>query len=93
MSQKRRNLSQNEQEMSGTGQKFSLRETGHLSRPALRPGTNVPLSQNQRFAGWLAGASPEQAKRWERMQAGLAADPVQDDQLPPALRGGALEVF
>lgn len=47
----------------------------------------------RRFDAWLAGASPEQAKRWKRMQAVLAADPVQDDQLPPALRGGALEVF
>lgn len=28
----------------------------------------VPLSQQQRFAGWLAGATEEQVKRWESMQ-------------------------
>lgn len=48
---------------------------------------------DKRFAGWLAGASAEQQARWERMQSGLAADPVKDEQLPPALRGGALEAF
>lgn len=47
----------------------------------------------RKFDAWLAGASAEQQARWDRMQSGLVADPVKDEQLPPALRGGALEAF
>lgn len=61
----------------------------------LRPGAYARPSHQKAgvFDAWLAGASSEQQARWERIQAGLAADPVKDDQLPPALRGGALEAF
>lgn len=51
------------------------------------------VHHGSRFDAWLAGASPEQAKKWADRQAALAADPVKDEQLPPALRGGALEAF
>jgi len=46
-----------------------------------------------RFDAWLAGCSAEQQARFEAAQQRLDAHPVTDDQLPPALRGGALEVF
>lgn len=45
-----------------------------------------------RFAAWLAGATAEQQARWERLQQ-QGATKVNDNDLPPALRGGALEVF
>lgn len=48
------------------------------------------LAGDRRFDGWLAGASAEQQARWERMQAGAK---VEDETLPPALRGGALGAF
>lgn len=43
-----------------------------------------------RFDAWLAGATAEQQARWERLHGKPAVD---DNELPPALRGGALEVF
>lgn len=44
----------------------------------------------KKFDAWLAGATEAQVERWKKLQ---AAAPVRDDELPPALRGGALEVF
>ena len=94
MSRRSRKVSQNAPEMSGTGHARALRETGHLSRPASRPGTTVPLSQQQRFASWLAAATPAQVEAWKRRNGGRIelAEPT-DDQLPEPLRGGALVVF
>ena len=63
------------------------------SRPekAVRPEARPESSGiSRRFDGWLAGASAEQQARWERMQAGAK---VEDETLPPALRGGALGAF
>lgn len=51
-----------------------------------------PLSELKRWEGWLAGATPEQAERFRRLQAQRNVV-VPDEQLPPALRGGNLEVF
>lgn len=65
-------------------------------RPEGRPVTVTRLANQDaagRFASWLAGCSAEQQARWERAQKDLDANPVQDKQLPPALRDGALEVF
>lgn len=48
--------------------------------------------RDMRFDAWLAGATAEQQARWERLQQ-QGATKVNDNDLPPALRGGALEVF
>jgi len=52
------------------------------------------LSQQQRFASWLAAATPAQVEAWKRRNGGRIelAEPT-DDQLPEPLRGGALVVF
>ncbi len=49
---------------------------------------------DKRFAAWLAAATPAQVEAWKRRNGGRLelADPT-DDQLPHALRCGALEVF
>lgn len=44
------------------------------------------------FDAWLAGATEAQAERFRRLQEQAGVE-VKDDELPPALRGGALEVF
>lgn len=65
-------------------------------RPEGRPVTVTRLANQDaaaRFAGWLAGCSAEQQARLEQAQKALEANPVKDEQLPPALRGGSLEVF
>lgn len=116
---------------------------GQASTP-FRSRPHPTATPDQRFAGWIAGASAEQVERFERERAGRSpaindeqrelfrlcgqrivddhaagrkiapealadgrrwaalpklqhpmgpGEPVTDDQLPPALRGGALEVF
>lgn len=45
----------------------------------------------RRFDAWLAGATAEQQAAWEARQ--HKAETVPDEQLPPPLRGGNLEVF
>lgn len=94
MSHQSRKVSQNSRKVSGTGLARALRETGQMSRPASRPGTSVPLSQQQRFAGWLAAATPAQVEAWKRRNGGrIELTEPTDDQLPEPLRGGALEAF
>lgn len=51
----------------------------------------MPMTANK-FDAWLAGATEAQAERFRQLQ-GRGAVKVRDDELPPALRGGALEVF
>lgn len=68
MSQNKPKVSQKSLEMSGTGLARAYRETGQMSRPASRPGTPVPLSQDRRFDGWLAGATEAQQAAWEERQ-------------------------
>lgn len=60
-----------------------------------RTSSHPTATTDPRFAGWIAGASQEQADRFAQGQAGEPAvgEPVPDSQLKPALRGGALEVF
>ena len=66
MSQKPRKVSQNGGGNVRDDTRARIRETGQMSRPASRPGTSVPLSQGQRFASWLAGATEAQVEAWKR---------------------------
>lgn len=61
-----------------------------LRASASQPPRKPLFGEGRKFDGWLAGASAEQQARWERMQAGAK---VEDETLPPALRGGALGAF
>lgn len=54
--------------------------------------TALSAINERRFDAWLAGATEAQVERFKKLQAGVPVL-VRDDELPPALRGGALEVF
>lgn len=74
--------------MSGTnGTKTGQNGTHRRDSPPWR----APSPESdRRFEAWLAGASAEQIERWKRNH---AAEAVPGDELPPPLRGGALEAF
>lgn len=81
-----------------TGQKTNgtprARVKGNGTNVPSRSGSGhlVPLSQDSRWAGWLAGATEAQAERFRRLQEQAGVE-VKDDELPPALRGNALDAF
>jgi hypothetical protein len=52
----------------------------------------IPATE-RRFDAWIAGMTAEQAERFRRQQLQRELPPVPDEDLPPALRGGALGVY